>query len=150
MNDITSPLTRTIGRFQPHLTFQGHFDEQNNTITVNINETATLLDVGLFSYVYIAASIKNVIVTGSINTTSLYSYAGGIIGKIVAVVNVGYGEAKLNVRISNCINSADITSNLAVGGIVGVIDESIVVMNNNFEVIIENCTNVGSIKDAVV
>jgi len=138
MNDITNPVTRMIGTFQPRFSFQGNFDGQNNTITVNINETINYF-VGLFGCVY-SGSIKNVVVTGSINAMSTVSEVG-----IVGIIVTGT-PASDDVKISNCINSADIVSNYCCGGIVGSITTIFTMNNKVVEVIIENCTNIGTVK----
>jgi hypothetical protein len=138
MNDITGPVTKMIGLPSSYRSFQGHFDGQDHTITVNINE---LFWVGLFPVIYVG-SIKNVAITGSINAIQ-YSLVGGIVGNIIT------GDiASGNVKISNCVNSVNINSLLIAtsGGIVGGIGVNSSNPTGNSELIIENCINIGSVK----
>ena len=155
MNDITNPLTKTIGLSVPEKSFQGNFDGQNNTIILDINETAPNYSVGLFSCFY-TGSIKNVIVTGSINVINPSAPIGGIVGSIITGFITDYSGKANIIRISNCVNNADLTAtvndattNGITGGIVGsaVLSQYQLV---NDEMIIENCTNIGSIKGQMV
>jgi hypothetical protein len=144
MNDIIEPLTKIIGWPASWSSFQGHFDGQNYTITLDIND-ATFYYVGLFNCIYYG-SIKNVVVTGSINAINQYYNVGGIVGGIITG-----DSASGDVRISNCVNNANVMlANYfhiagAVGGIVGGIGVSGIRLVSN-EVIIENCINIGSVK----
>ena len=145
MNDITSPLTQAIGLMEPSASFQGHFDGQNNTITVNINGTGNNLPAGLFCSITIG-SIKNVIVSGSINLNTTVARVGGIAGAVIFSI---FSE---NIKISNCVNNVDIIVLNSIynecGGILGTSQRDANAMLDTIknEIIIENCTNIGSIK----
>lgn len=87
--------------------YQGVFDGQGHTITINFEVTENYL--GLFRYIS-RATIKNLHVTGTISTND-YGYAGGIVG-------VASGTS----TIQNCQSSVNIQSTIdghgTLGGIV--------------------------------
>ena len=104
--------------------FGGYFDGNNHTIA-NLYINGDGEEVGLFGRIS-SGSIKNVgIISGSITTTGIYSFTGGIAG-----------IAENNIVIDNCYNKVNISSASSSGGIVGV------VQNGNT---ISNCYNSGNI-----
>ena len=85
--------------------YQGVFDGQGHTITINFEVTENYL--GMFRYIS-GATIKNLHVTGTIST-NYYGYAGGIVG-------VASGTS----TIQNCQSSVNIQSTIVDGeGILG-------------------------------
>lgn len=85
--------------------YQGVFDGQGHTITINFVVTENYL--GLFRYIS-GATIKNLHATGTIST-SYYGFAGGIVG-------VASGTS----TIQNCQSSVNIQSTIVDGeGILG-------------------------------
>lgn len=85
--------------------YQGVFDGQGHTITINFEVTENYL--GLFRYIS-GATIKNLHATGTIST-SYYGFAGGIVG-------VASGACV----IQNCQSSVNIQSTIVDGeGILG-------------------------------
>lgn len=107
--------------------FSGTFDGNGHTVTLDI--TASTANVGLFSKLADGAVVKNVITAGSVTATGKKCVAG------IA------GYATDNVKIENCKNTASITGNKNVGGILGE-------AYNNEESIfvgIKNCANEGAV-----
>ena len=84
--------------------YQGVFDGQGHTITINFEVTENYL--GLFRYIS-GATIKNLHVTGIIST-NYYGYAGGIVG-------VASGTS----TIQNCQSSVNIQSTIDGEGVLG-------------------------------
>lgn len=84
--------------------YQGVFDGQGHTITINFEVTENYL--GLFRYIS-GATIKNLHVTGTIST-NYYGYAGGIVG-------VASGTS----TIQNCQSSVNIQSTIVGDGVLG-------------------------------
>lgn len=84
--------------------YQGVFDGQGHTITINFEVTENYL--GLFRYIS-GATIKNLHVTGTIST-NYYGYAGGIVG-------VASGTS----TIQNCQSSVNIQSTIDGEGVLG-------------------------------
>lgn len=107
--------------------FTGTFDGNGHTVTLDI--TASTANVGLFKTLSGGAVVKNVITAGSVTATGKKCVAG------IA------GYATDNVKIENCKNTASITGNKNVGGILGE-------AYNNEESIfvgIKNCANEGAV-----
>ena len=118
-----------IGNYYQY-TFEGTFDGNNKTITYN-NVTITSLHVGGIIGYAKDATIKNLTVTGSLNTTKSDAI-GGIIGCISS--NGG--------TISNCSSSVNITSTQRyVGGIIGEARSS----DGTRDIIIDGCSNSGNL-----
>lgn len=109
--------------------FTGTFDGNGHTVTLNI--TASTANVGLFSKLAGGAVVKNVITAGSISSTE--KYVGGIAG----FANTYSGD----VTIENCKNTAAISGNKAVGGILGQ-------GTNTNGITIYSCANTGTIAGA--
>lgn len=84
--------------------YSGSFDGGLNTITFNHNANTSYQ--GLFGYLGSGASVSNVVIAGTITSTS--TYVGAI---------AGYTRA--GVTITNCLNKASISGTNYIGGIVG-------------------------------
>lgn len=107
--------------------FTGTFDGDGHTVTLDI--TASTANVGLFSKLAGGAVVKNVITAGSVTTTGKKCVAG------IA------GYATDNVKIENCKNTASITGNKNVGGILGEAYNN----EESISVGIKNCANEGAV-----
>ena len=107
--------------------FTGTFDGNGHTVTLDI--TASTANVGLFSKLAGGAVVKNVITAGSVTTTGKKCVAG------IA------GYATDNVKIENCKNTASITGNKNVGGILGEAYNN----EESISVGIKNCANEGAV-----
>lgn len=107
--------------------FTGTFDGNGHTVTLKI--TANTNYVGLFSKLAGGAVVKNVITAGSVTTTGKKCVAG------IA------GYATDNVKIENCKNTASITGNKNVGGILGEAYNN----EESISVGIKNCANEGAV-----
>lgn len=107
--------------------FSGTFDGNGHTVTLDI--TASTANVGLFSKLADGAVVKNVITAGSVTATGKKCVAG------IA------GYATDNVKIENCKNTASITGNKNVGGILGEAYNN----EESISVGIKNCANEGAV-----
>ncbi len=107
--------------------FTGTFDGNGHTVTLAI--TASTANVGLFKTLSGGAVVKNVITAGSVTTTGKKCVAG------IA------GYATDNVKIENCKNTASITGNKNVGGILGEAYNN----EESISVGIKNCANEGAV-----
>lgn len=107
--------------------FSGTFDGNGHTVTLEI--TAKTNYVGLFKTLAGGAVVKNVITAGSVTTTGKKCVAG------IA------GYATDNVKIENCKNTASITGNKNVGGILGEAYNN----EESISVGIKNCANEGAV-----
>lgn len=107
--------------------FSGTFDGNGHTVTLNITDSTA--DVGLFKTLSGGAVVKNVITAGSVTTTGKKCVAG------IA------GYATDNVKIENCKNTASITGNKNVGGILGEAYNN----EESISVGIKNCANEGAV-----
>lgn len=125
-----------MGIYAKKAYYNGTFDGQGHTISgLYMYETGDGVDVstyyrGFFGQIQAGAVIKNVNLTGSINTT--LRYVGGLVGRAGTL-------ASGNVTIENCHVNVTIVSNSilgAVGGIVG----------NLREGTISNCSFSGTIQ----
>lgn len=121
-------LTKDIIVTEPYASdFSGTFDGDGHTVTLDI--TASTANVGLFSKLAGGAVVKNVITAGSVTTTGKKCVAG------IA------GYATDNVKIENCKNTASITGNKNVGGILGEAYNN----EESISVGIKNCANEGAV-----
>jgi hypothetical protein len=100
-NNITAPADLVIGGGNWG-EFNGYFDGNNYTITINIY-LPTTESVGLFSYVASYGVVRNLTVDGSVNGLNS---VGGIAGH-------------LSGHIENVLSRADVTGGTSVGGIAG-------------------------------
>ncbi len=113
--------------------FNGEFDGAGHTVKVSLSYTdSTFYYIGLFGTVgnYISdgdGAIRNLGVSGSINSTAAVTAIGGIVGQIS-----GHG------KIESCYSSVNITGNAAIGGIAGM----------NTLGLISNCYNTGDITNS--
>ncbi len=121
---VTAPYGNDITGFTG---FTGTFDGNGHTVTLDI--TASTANVGLFSKLAGGAVVKNVITAGSVTTTGKKCVAG------IA------GYATDNVKIENCKNTASITGNKNVGGILGEAYNN----EESISVGIKNCANEGAV-----
>lgn len=121
---VTAPYGNDITGFTG---FTGTFDGNGHTVMLNI--TASTPNVGLFSKLAGGAVVKNVITAGSVTTTGKKCVAG------IA------GYATDNVKIENCKNTASITGNKNVGGILGEAYNN----EESISVGIKNCANEGAV-----
>lgn len=121
-------LTANITVTAPYANdFTGTFDGNGHTVTLDI--TASTANVGLFSKLAGGAVVKNVITAGSVTATGKKCVAG------IA------GYATDNVKIENCKNTASITGNKNVGGILGEAYNN----EESISVGIKNCANEGAV-----
>lgn len=124
---LTADITVTAPYANEFTDFSGTFDGDGHTVTLNI--TASTANVGLFSKLAGGAVVKNVITAGSVTTTGKKCVAG------IA------GYATDNVKIENCKNTASITGNKNVGGILGEAYNN----EESISVGIKNCANEGAV-----
>lgn len=124
---LTADITVTAPYGNDITGFTGTFDGDGHTVTLNI--TASTANVGLFSKLAGGAVVKNVITAGSVTTTGKKCVAG------IA------GYATDNVKIENCKNTASITGNKNVGGILGEAYNN----EESISVGIKNCANEGAV-----
>ena len=117
----------------PENKYVGTFDGQGHTVTFALNNPETNYQ-GLFGVATDGATIKNVVVKGSVTGKN---YVGGIVGG-----SNGSADGK-KLSIINCGNEATITAAEANGaGIIGVN------MSGAAHFFISNCYNVGNVTSA--
>ncbi|MBQ3419027.1 MAG: hypothetical protein IJH31_02710 [Erysipelotrichaceae bacterium] len=109
-----NPVTKALGTYTN--AFGGNLDGDGHTIYLNLTD-----DRGLINKLAQNATIKNVIVDGSVTFSGSDKYVGGIAG-----------IANPNCIIENCINKATINSTGVSGGIVGYIYNSTLTNNVNY------------------
>ena len=131
---LTADVDLSAAKYAPagntESVFKGSFDGQGHVVTLALNNPG-LNYQGLFGTATDGATIKNVIVKGSISGKS---YVGGIVGGS----NGSVDDKKLS--IINCGNEATITAAEANGaGIIGVN------MSGAAHFYISNCYNVGNV-----
>ncbi len=125
---LTEDVTLTTeGGFVPIGTnsspFNGVFDGQNHTVTLDIETQEDYGGAGIFAYIN-DSTVKNICTEGTVKATGLESYAGGVLA----------ARGNSNPRIINCHNNAVITAEFA-GGIVG----------EGNHMYIYNCSNSGKV-----
>lgn len=124
-------LTADITVTEPYANdFSGTFDGNGHTVMLNI--TASTPNVGLFSKLAGGAVVKNVITAGTVTATGKNN-----VGGIAGFANTYSGD----VTIENCKNTAAISGNKAVGGILGQ-------GTNTNGITIYSCANTGTIAGA--
>ena len=131
---LTSDMDMSTAKYVPAGTSEnkyiGTFDGQGHTVTLALDHS-DLNYQGLFGIATDGATIKNIVVKGSVKGNS---YVGGIVGGS----NGGTDGKKLS--IINCGNEATITATNANGaGIIGVN------MTGQAHFFISNCYNVGNV-----
>lgn len=109
-----NPVTKALGTYTN--AFGGNLDGDGHTVYLNLTD-----DRGLINKLAQNATIKNVIVDGSVTFSGSDKYVGGIAG-----------IANQNCIIENCINKATINSTGVSGGIVGYIYNSTLTNNVNY------------------
>lgn len=129
-NDIKDPFEGTIGiSGESNRTFQGHIE--GNGKSINIARRGTMPNEGFISEATSPASIKNLEVSGWIETAG---NAGGIVGKAeeivvtgcLSLVNIAQSDTAggivaiaHNVTLTDCGNSGLVESKKLSGGLVG-------------------------------
>ena len=128
--DVDMSAAKYVPAGNPESKYVGTFDGQGHSVTLALNNPETNYQ-GLFGVATDGATIKNIVVKGSVTGKN---YVGGIVGGS----NSGTDGKKLS--IINCGNEATITSNEANGaGIIGVN------MSGQSHFYILNCYNVGNV-----
>lgn len=111
--------------------FNGTFDGNGHKVTLNISQTSDY--AGLFGYVGVNATVKNLTVDGSVSGAN---YCGGIAGVNGGLIENSYNYAEIAVAsaggscfggiagesigvITGCVNAGTISANNNVGGITG-------------------------------
>ena len=117
-----------------NIPFQGEFDGNGKTVTVNMNNTSAIAS-GLFANVADSAYIHDVTIAG--NVTSTYKHASGLAGFVRTHANY---TGKVLIRIANCKNTAKVTGSNYVGGIAGWVDTK-AASSNVAAILIDNCSN---------
>lgn len=126
---VTTPVGYYDAGINEKKQFVGDFDGNGKTVTLNINQTAKR-SCGLFGAIAEGASIHDVTVEGTVNST--FDDAAGVCG----LVNAAAGA-----KITNCVNKANVKSTgNYIGGIAGWSDSG-----DANELVFDNCTNEGSI-----
>lgn len=116
--------------------FEGVFDGQGHSITLNLCKVNWETAAGLFCRVGQVAEIKNVITKGFVTSGK---WVGGLVGAISE-------KTQTDVKITNCTNYADVIASKqyytepSAGGIVG---RSLTVSG---KVVIANCSNYGKVR----
>ena len=121
-------LQKDITVTAPYKTFSGTFDGNGHTITLKIEQNNAYL--GLFGTLNGGATIKNVIVDGTVSAGK-----NNKIGGIAGFANVYDG----GISIINCQNKAAISGNKGIGGILGDCN------GTTHPITIQNCVNTGKI-----
>ena len=124
-NDIT--VTETIGTSDRR--FEGHFDGNGKTLTINYVNDNNDLRLAPFSYIN-NATIENLIVDGTITGTS--NQTAGLVG-----------ENKGTSYIDNCLVKASIEGGEYIGGFVVKAADTLTIKNSMFEGKINGTENCG-------
>ena len=144
--DASGVTWNPIGETADSKSFRGTFDGQGHTVTLDISSASRYN--GLFCYNF--GTIKNVKVAGTIKTTEknaqyngavcAWNKSGGLvdscINEAVCTYSGGYSSGLVgynNGTVSNCINRADVSVGIGMGGAI------------TCGGTITNCLNVGSL-----
>ena len=144
--DASGVTWNPIGETADSKSFRGTFDGQGHTVTLDISSASRYN--GLFCYNF--GTIKNVKVAGTIKTTEknaqyngavcAWNKSGGLvdscINEAVCTYSGGYSSGLVgynNGTVSNCINCADVSVGIGMGGAI------------TCGGTITNCLNVGSL-----
>ena len=119
-NDITA--TKPIGGGAPQFHYRGTFDGNEHTITLAMTNTTTE-PYGLFQYTEPGCVIRNLKVSGKIDTKS--TYFGSIVGDAIGTT------------IERCISDATLKGEANIGGLIGI---------SRGKCFLENCAYIGSIE----
>lgn len=115
-------VTKPIGSGGPQFHYRGTFDGQCHTITLNMTNTTTE-PYGLFQYTEPGCVIRNLKVSGKIDTNS--TYFGSIVGDATGTT------------IERCISDATLKGQANIGGLIGI---------SRGKCFLENCAYIGSIE----
>lgn len=118
-----------------NIPFQGEFDGNGKTITVNLNNTSAAAS-GLFANVSDSAYIHDLTVAGTV--TSNYKHAAGLAGFVRTRAK---DNSKVSIKFVNCKNTATVTGKNYVGGLISWVDNTMRVANT---INIDNCSNDGT------
>lgn len=120
-----------------NIPFQGEFDGNGKTVTVDLNVKNVEEATGLFPNLADSAYIHDLTVAGSV--TSTYKHAAGLSGFVRVH---GKYDGKVSIRIVNCKNTATVTGDNYMGGLIGWIDNTNKAANT---ISIESCSNEGTV-----
>lgn len=120
-----------------NIPFQGEFDGNGKTVTVDLNVKNVEEATGLFPNLADSAYIHDLTVAGSV--TSTYKHAAGLSGFVRVH---GKYDGKVSIRIVNCKNTATVTGDNYMGGLIGWIDNTNEAANT---ISIESCSNEGTV-----
>ena len=123
-----------------NIPFQGEFDGNGKTVTVNLNVNNLEEAVALFPNVADSAYIHDLTVAG--NVTSTYKHAAGLVGFLRVHGNY---DGKTSIRIVNCKNTANVTGDNYNGGIAAWVDIYKDTPKNSNAILFENCSNEGNV-----
>ena len=115
-------VTKPIGGGGPQFHYRGTFDGQEHTITLAMTNTTTE-PYGLFQYTEPGCIIRNLKVSGKIDTNS--TYFGSIVGDATGTT------------IERCISDATLKGQANIGGLIGI---------SRGKCFLENCAYIGSIE----
>lgn len=115
-------VTKPIGGGAPQFHYRGTFDGNEHTITLNMTNTTTE-PYGLFQYTEPGCIIRNLKVSGKIDTNS--TYFGSIVGDATGTT------------IERCISDATLKGQANIGGLIGI---------SRGKCFLENCAYIGSIE----
>lgn len=112
--------------------FQGDFDGNGKTLTLDINSNSVgrVNDLGLFGGLGDGAKVHNLVLAGRV--ASSRNYTGALAGYV-------YSDEK-GVTISNVTNKANVSGNNNIGGLFGRCSA-----NKDDLLVIENCKNEGNV-----
>lgn len=119
-----------------NIPFQGEFDGNGKTVTVNLNNTSAAAS-GLFANVSDSAYIHDVTVAGTV--TSNYKHAAGLAGFVRTRTN---DNSKVSIKFANCKNTATVNGINYAGGLISWVDNTQKTLNT---VEISNCSNEGAV-----
>ncbi|HCQ72213.1 MAG TPA: hypothetical protein DIT75_02265, partial [Rikenellaceae bacterium] len=119
-----------------NIPFQGEFDGNGKTVTVNLNNTSAASS-GLFANVSDSAYIHDLAVTGTV--TSNYKHAAGLAGFVRTRTK---DNSKVSIRFVNCKNTATVTGKNYVGGLISWVDNTNKTANT---IVFDNCSNAGTV-----
>ncbi len=123
-----------------NIPFQGEFDGNGKTVTVNLSVNNVEEAVALFPNVADSAYIHDLTVAG--NVTSTYKHAAGLVGFLRVHGNY---DGKTSIRIVNCKNTANVSGYNYNGGIAAWVDIYKDAQKNTNAILFENCSNEGNV-----
>lgn len=142
MNDIEG-VTTPAGNFSftyasssgykiSGIPFQGDFDGNNKTLTLDLNSSSVgrTNGIGLFGGIADGANVHDLILAGKVSTSG--NLTGALAGHVLS--------AEKGVKITNVINKAAVGGNNNIGGLIGQAGASVQDL-----LIVDNCKNEGSV-----